>query len=105
LYGMPFVINGSRYILDALRDMGYNPYTEIFGDYISKDWAETNDNIIHIIKNIDTYDWDRILQIALYNYKTLSEKKQDVYRQNLHQEILNHNFKTLFNLNDKYKSS
>jgi hypothetical protein len=87
LYGMPFVINGSRYILDALRDMGYNPYTEIFGDYISKDWAETNDNIIHIIKNIDTYDWDRILQIALYNYKTLSEKKQDVYRQNLMEDI------------------
>jgi len=87
LYGMPFVINGSRYILDALRDMGYNPYTEIFGDYISKDWSETNDNIIHIINNIDTYDWGRILQIALYNYKTLSGKNRDIYRQRLIENV------------------
>ena len=54
-YGMSFLSHGTVHTLNALEDMGYNTYKEIFGNYIDDDYKTTNDNIVEIIKKIDPH--------------------------------------------------
>lgn len=68
-YGMPFVVNTFPEYFDALKSMGFNPYDEVFGNYIESDFSKTNDNIIDIIKNIDKFDANKIKNIARHNYE------------------------------------
>ena len=38
---MSFLIHGTVHTLNALEDMGYNTYKEIFGNYIDDDYKTT----------------------------------------------------------------
>lgn len=86
-YGMPFLIHGTIHTLDALEDMGYNSYKEIFGNYIDEDYKTTNNNIVEIIKKIDSYDWHRIREIAKQNILTLQEWDKKKYFESILQQI------------------
>ena len=86
-YGMPFLIHGTVHTLNALEDMGYNTYKEIFGNYIDDDYKTTNDNIVEIIKKIDSYDWHRIREIAKQNILTLQSWDKKKYFESILQQI------------------
>lgn len=69
-YGMPFLINGGKYCLIKLEELGFKTFRDIFGDYHSDSYEETNNNIIKII-NSNKLDLDKITEYCLYNHDLL----------------------------------
>lgn len=67
-FGMPFVINCNIKQLERLEDLGFDTFRSVFGDYHTNNYESTNDNIIEIIKNIDSYDSKEIKRICRKNW-------------------------------------
>lgn len=86
-YGMPFIVHGSKHTLQTLEDMGYDSYRSVFGDYIRTNYQETNKYIIDILKNVDTYDWDKIKDIAKHNVQVLQKWDKEKYFKSILKQI------------------
>jgi len=91
-YKLPVIQVGLPYSLASARSIGF----KTFGAF----WDESYDS---------ETDPEKRMKIILDNIDTVSnmpiQELHNMYHSDDMQEILNHNFKTLFNLNDKYKSS
>ena len=70
-YGMPFLINGGYGIFDYIEELGFKTFKDVFGDYNGSTYEETNKNIIEILKNLDSYNWDLIADHCEHNYDVL----------------------------------
>lgn len=78
-FGMPFLLNSSQDCLDRVNEMGFNNFTEVFGNYHTDDFTTTNDNIIDILKNYKSFDIEQIKSICLYNYNHFENMTSDKY--------------------------
>ena len=91
-YKLPLIVIGSPYILESLKSLGFKTF-DMF-------WNESYDRV---------YNNEKRMQLILELLDNLSNKSiqemNDLYYSADMQEILNHNFKTMFILNDKYTSS
>lgn len=67
-FGMPFVINCNIKQLERLEELGFDTFTSLFGNYHTDDFETTNDNIIEIIQNIDSYDTKELKRICRKNW-------------------------------------
>jgi len=90
-YGMPFLVHGTKHTFDIIESMGYNTYREIFGNYITDDPHTTNKNIVAILKCLNTYDWDRIKEIAHHNFTVLENQNRAELFAQLRSDITKHN--------------
>ena len=67
-FGMPFVVNCNVAQLDRLEELGFDTFRSVFGDYQTNDLMSTNDNIIDIIENIDTFETKELQRICRKNW-------------------------------------
>lgn len=72
-YGMPFLLNGGYGIFDYIEELGFKTFKDVFGDYTCYTYQETNENIIEILKNLDSYNWDLIADHCEHNYDMLMQ--------------------------------
>jgi len=70
-YGMPFLLNGGYGIFEYLETLGFKTFTDVFGDYTGETYADTNTNILQILENLDSYDWEVIADHCEHNYDML----------------------------------
>lgn len=70
-YGMPFLVNGGYGIFDYIEELGFKTFKDVFGDYTGSTYEETNNNIIEILKNLDSYNWDLVADHCEHNYDVL----------------------------------
>ena len=70
-YGMPFLINGGYGIFEYLEMLGFKTFTDVFGNYEGETYTDTNSNILDILENLDSYDWDMIANHCEHNYDML----------------------------------
>jgi hypothetical protein len=74
LLGKPFLLVTTTILYQQLQEWGFDLYTDVFGNYIGKDFEETNNNICDIIsdmKNGKQYDVDLIKRISAHNYNNI----------------------------------
>lgn len=69
--GMPFVISGGGSELDALTELGFENFIDVFGDYRGNTFQETNDNIIKIISDPSRYDRQTLTAHCIHNNQRL----------------------------------
>lgn len=86
-FGMPFVLNASTDNLNRITELGFNNFTEVFGNYHTEDYESTNDNIIDIIKNFETFDLERIKSICTQNRQRFVEFGQAEYKEFFFKEL------------------
>lgn len=81
IFGMPFVVNGGEYVLSSLKEMGFENFVDIFGDYHNMDhYAFTNSNIIEIIKDIDNIyenNKNKIVDACIHNFSHLKSFEKE----------------------------
>ena len=80
LLGKPFLLVSTNILYQQLEEWGFDLYMDVFGNYIGKDFEETNNNICEIIndmKNGKQYDVDLIKRISAHNYKNIVEFVND----------------------------
>ena len=70
-YGMPFLLNGGYGIFEYIESLGFKTFTDVFGNYVGETYQETNSNIIDIIRNLDTFDWNLIADHCEHNHDVL----------------------------------
>ena len=70
-YGMPFLLNGGYGIFEYIERLGFKTFTDVFGNYAGATYQETNNNIINILKKIDSYDLGIIADHCEHNHDTL----------------------------------
>ena len=70
-YGMPFLLNGGYGIFEYIEQLGFKTFTDVFGNYATDDYRETNKNIIEILQNLDRYDWNIIADHCEHNHDLL----------------------------------
>ena len=73
MLGMPFLMNNHPDCISYLEDMGFNAFTEVFGNYIDVDYVKTNKNIVHILENFEDYDITKIQDICRKNFERFCE--------------------------------
>jgi len=76
LLGKPFLLVTTNILYQQLEEWGFDLYMDVFGNYIGKDFEETNNNICEIIndmKNGKQYDVDLIKRISAHNYNNIAE--------------------------------
>jgi hypothetical protein len=71
--GMPFLMVNHPDCISYLEDMGFNPFIEVFGNYIDADYVNTNKNIVHILENFEDYDITKIQDICRKNFERFCE--------------------------------
>ena len=71
--GMPFLMVNHPDCVDYLEQLGFNPFIEVFGNYIDYDFTVTNQNIITILENFEQYDATRLQRICKNNFERFCE--------------------------------
>jgi hypothetical protein len=73
LSGMPFVLVGSPYFLQHIRDLGFKTYNTIWDESYDEivDYSQRVDKILELCNNLITFDWDshreQLIKIATHN--------------------------------------
>ena len=91
-YRLPVIVVGNPHILESIRSLGFKTFSDF--------WSESYDH---------KTDSDRRMQNILDILESLNNmpisKLNDMYYSKEMQDILNHNYKNMFSLNDKYVCS
>lgn len=86
-FGMPFLLNASNDCLQRINEMGFNNFTEVFGNYHTDDYATTNDNIIDILKNYKSFDLEKIKSICIHNFNHFENMTAEKYMEMFWKEL------------------
>jgi hypothetical protein len=91
-YRLPVIVVGNPHILESIRSLGFKTFSDFWSE--SYDYKTDSDrrmqNILDILESLNNMPISKI---------------NDMYYSKEMQDILNHNYKNMFSLNDKYVCS